>query len=194
MEETATRELFLRIAEFEDQKAFRELYNSRFARLYRFSFSIVHSKEYAEEIVNDVFMNLWRRRNKLHKITNPDVYLYVAVKNHSLDYLSREHLRNTTDICELGAEHLKFTSDPENLMITAEMTKKLEQVIQQLPPKCKMIFKLVKEDGLKYKEVAAILNLSVKTIEAQLTIATKRITQAIFFNLEERKSSIRQGN
>lgn len=190
MEKIATEELLSRIIRFDDQQAFKDLYNSYFKKLFRFCFSIVHSREYAEEIVNDVFMNLWKRRNKLNKIENLDVYLYVAIKNHSLDYLSKEHLRNTVDICELTSGYLKFTLDPEHLMITAEMMKKLEYVIHQLPPKCKLIFKLVKEDGLKYKEVAAILNLSVKTVEAQLTIATKKITQAIFFNIEGRKDRL----
>lgn len=69
-------------------------------------------------------------------------------------------------------------------MITAEMVTKIHKAIQSLPPKCKMIFKLIKEEGLKYKEVAALLNLSVKTVENQMTLALKKISVAIGFNIK----------
>jgi RNA polymerase sigma-70 factor (ECF subfamily) len=67
-------------------------------------------------------------------------------------------------------------------MITAEMQKRIRSAIQTLPPKCRLIFKLIREDGLKYKEVAELLNLSLKTIENQMTIAIKKISEAIRFD------------
>jgi RNA polymerase sigma-70 factor (ECF subfamily) len=69
--------------------------------------------------------------------------------------------------------------NPEQLMITEEMRKTIRQAIEQLPPRCKQIFTLIKGDGLKYKEVASILNLSVKTVEAQMAIATKKLISAV---------------
>jgi RNA polymerase sigma factor (sigma-70 family) len=64
-------------------------------------------------------------------------------------------------------------------MITSEMMVRMHQVIETLPPRCKMIFKLIREDGLKYKEVAEILNISVNTIDAQMAIAVKKICTAL---------------
>jgi RNA polymerase sigma-70 factor (ECF subfamily) len=174
------------IAQENDQQAFKALYGFYSGRLLRFCLSIVHNREAAEEIVNDVFINLWRRRSHLHKIDNPDVYLYVAVKNQSLDYLSRNHLRETVDIDTVSGEYIRFTVDPERLLITAEMQNNIERAVNQLPPRCKLIFKLIKEDGLKYKEVAAILNLSIKTVEAQLAIAMKKLTTAIIFSPDKK--------
>lgn len=171
-----------RMAQEDDHLAFKELYALYFFRLLHFCISIIHSRESAEEIVNDVFVNLWKRRIHLHKIENFDVYIYVAVKNQSLDYLSSNHLKEAVDIDTLSGESIKFTVDPEQLMITAEMKKKIEQAVDQLPPRCRLIFKLIKEDGLKYKEVAGILGLSIKTVEAQLSIAMKRLTSAIIFS------------
>lgn len=162
-----------------DAGSFKEIYRNYYPRLFHFCVTLVHAKGPAEEIVDDVFMNLWEKREFLHKIENPDVYLYVAVKNKSLDYLSKNHLRETVDISILGNELFKFHIDPEELMITEEMRKKIQQAIDQLPPKCKHIFLLIKEDGLKYKDVAAILNISVKTVEAQMAIAMKKMTTAI---------------
>jgi RNA polymerase sigma-70 factor (ECF subfamily) len=69
--------------------------------------------------------------------------------------------------------------NPEQLMITSEMHKRLNLAVDALPPRCKLIFKLIKEDGLKYKEVAQLLELSQKTIENQMTIALRKIGESI---------------
>jgi RNA polymerase sigma-70 factor (ECF subfamily) len=71
--------------------------------------------------------------------------------------------------------------NPEQLMISAEMFKRICQAIQELPPRCQLIFKLVKEDNLRYKEVAELLHLSVKTVEAQMTIALKKLGNSVAF-------------
>lgn len=168
-----------------DMESFKMLYRHYLPVLFRFCMAIVHSKEIAEEIVDDVLMNLWEKRDHLHKIENPDVYLYVAVKNKSLDYLSKSHLRETVDISAVSNDYLIFNIDPEQLMITEEMKKRIYQAIDQLPPRCKHIFSLIKEDGLKYKDVASILNLSVKTVEAQMAIAMKKLMTAVLIYTNE---------
>jgi RNA polymerase sigma factor (sigma-70 family) len=71
------------------------------------------------------------------------------------------------------------------LLLTAEMRNRIQQAVNQLPPRCKIIFKLIKEDGLKYREVAEILNLSVKTVDNQLATALRKIGNAI--NIDLRK-------
>jgi RNA polymerase sigma factor (sigma-70 family) len=68
---------------------------------------------------------------------------------------------------------------PEQILITAEIQQKIQKAVEALPPRCKMIFKLVREDGLRYKEIAEILNISVNTIDVQMAIAVKRISMAI---------------
>ncbi|HEY9259689.1 sigma-70 family RNA polymerase sigma factor, partial [Chitinophaga sp.] len=78
---------------------------------------------------------------------------------------------------------IAFDSNPEQLMISAEMIRKMEFAVQQLPPKCRMVFTLIKQNGMKYKEVASVLNLSVKTVENQLAIAMKRLTATVNFTL-----------
>jgi RNA polymerase sigma-70 factor (ECF subfamily) len=185
MNKAAIQDCLFKISHESDGKAFKEFYRYYFNRLFRFCITIVHSKEVAEEIVHDVFMNLWEKRNHLHKIENPDVYLYVAVKNKSLDYLSKNRLRETVDISTIGNEYFVFDIDPEKMMITEEMKKKIYQTIDQLPPCCKQIFCLIREDGLKYKEAAAILNLSVKTVESQMAIAMKKLITAILIYTSE---------
>lgn len=73
----------------------------------------------------------------------------------------------------------KSNITPEELMITSEMYRKIQEQVEALPPRCKMIFKLIREDGLKYKEVSDILHISVNTIDAQIAIAIKKIAIAL---------------
>jgi len=165
-----------KVTELNDEQAFEECYRQYFVRLYRFCFSIVHQKEPAEDIVHDVFMHLWKKRAETSSIRNLEVYLYVSVKNLSLNYLRNTSSARTVDIAERSHEYIQFNADPETLLIHSEAVKKMTAAIQGLPPRCKLIFKLIKEDGLKYKDVALLLDLSVKTVEAQLAIAMKKIS------------------
>ncbi|WP_161596815.1 RNA polymerase sigma-70 factor [Chitinophaga vietnamensis] len=167
-----------------DQEAFKAFYNHFFVKLLRFSFSLTRSKETAEEITNDVFMHCWQKRQSLTDIKNPQVYLFVVAKNKAIDTLRKQAASRQVAFTEEDKLEIAFDSDPEQLMISAEMIRKMEFTIQQLPPKCKMVYMLVKQYGLRYKEVATLLNLSVKTVENQLAIAMKRLTQAVNFTLE----------
>ena len=162
-----------------DEHAFEGIYREYFIPLFRFCYAIVKEKAPAEEIANDVFLNLWKRRDSLPPIDRLKVYLYVSAKNHCLNYLSRYRRQPSVDLDTLREDAVKFQADPESLLIRAETMKRVIAAIDQLPPKCKLIFKLIKEDGLKYKEVARLLDLSVKTIETQLSIAVRKIAQAL---------------
>ena len=163
-----------------DQKAFAELYGQFRYRLCRFSFTIIHNREIAEEIVEDIFVSLWNNRNNISKIENLPVYLYVSVKNRSLNELSRK----AKELITAPYDFLDFEIDdkvdnPQEKMITNEMFHRMHKAVNDLPARCKMIFKLVREDGLKYKEVSQILNISVNTIDVQMAIAVKRICQSL---------------
>ena len=74
--------------------------------------------------------------------------------------------------------------DPEQLMMTEEMMRQIKKAINDLPPRCRLIFKLVKEDGLKYKEVAELLQLSIKTVEAQMAIALRRLGKCMHVEIK----------
>lgn len=173
-----------RIAEGDDSSAYKELYHLLYYRLHAFAQGIVRNHEVAEEIVSDVFVKLWQQRARLSQINNLTVYLYVATKNLSYNYLLRRQKETQGGLHELMQVSVgRFSPSPEQLLISEEMVRKIEDAIQHLPPKCKLIFKLVKEDGLKYKEIAEILQISVKTIDAQLAIALRKIKKAIQFDL-----------
>ena len=163
-----------------NESAFTQLYLHFGKKLILFSASLVRSREIAEELVEDVFVKLWANRRTITEIENITVYLYVAVKNQALNKLSQK----AGELISAPFDHLdtnvsEMIADPYDMMITSEMMHRMHQVVEGLPPRCKMIFKLIREDGLKYKEVAEILNISVNTIDVQMAIAVKRICSAL---------------
>lgn len=168
-------ELLYRIQFHDDQLAFKALYQQQVFRLYQFAFAFVKQRQPAEEIVNDVFVKLWEKRHQLDKIGQIRVYLYVAVKNAALNQLRRSSIFTETDLDSLHVQHFRLEPDTEQLLLTHELQQAIASAVEQLPPKCKMIFKLVKQDELSYKDVAGILGISPKTVDAQLAIAMKKL-------------------
>ena len=173
------------IARNDDAVAYKELFVSFYNPLLRFAVTLVKSKEQAEEIVSDVFINIWEKRKRIDSITNLKVYLFIAVKNTSLNYLRKQGKNLINSIDEGAVEYKSIYFNPEQLLVTAEMVARIKAAIELLPPKCKLIFKLVKEEELKYKDVADILGISVKTVESQLAIALKKIGSSINFDIKK---------
>jgi RNA polymerase sigma-70 factor (family 1) len=177
MEDEITRikELQQRIALYEDMKAYRLLYDLLFKGLHSFSYAFVKSSEAAEEIVSDVFIKLWQIRNELTTIQNLKVYLFIIAKHFSLNYITKNHKNPIISLEEMEVETMIEIGDPEEICISADTLDKIREAVHQLPPQCRIIFQLVKEEGLKYKEVAAILHISILTVRNQVAIATRKI-------------------
>jgi RNA polymerase sigma-70 factor (family 1) len=177
--ETTTKNLIGYPVETAGEAAFEALYRLYFVPLFRFCFSIIHQKESAEEIVNDVFLKLWENRDSGPAIDKLRLYLYVSVKNRSLNYLRDNAGVHTIEISERCDDYIRFDTNPETILLDAEGLRRIRAAIDVLPPRCKLIFSLIKEDGLKYKEVARLLDLSVKTVETQLAIALRKIATVL---------------
>lgn len=176
---TPIQELQERIALYEDIKAYEEMYMLMFDPLHKFSYSIVRSNEGAEEIVSDVFIKIWQMRARLAEISNLRVYLYTIAKNFSINYIHKHYKNVSYSIDELNIEPVINTGNPEELCISAEIMNKVRLAIRDLPPQCRLIFQLVKEDGLKYREAAEVLGISVLTVRNQLAIAIKRLSATL---------------
>ena len=177
------------IALFNNQQAYSELFLHFYPSLQQFAFSFLKSKQLSEEAVSDVFIKIWENRKTLHTITNLKFYLFTSTRNSALNYLKKQKGSQNLLPDDYWVELNSVFFDPWQLMITAEMIRKIQEAVQSLPPRCKLIFKLVKEEELKYREVAELLNLSVKTVENQMTIALKKIGSAIGFDIHRAVSS-----
>ena len=172
-------ELFDLIRYKQDELAFNALYRMLAIKLSRFADAYVEDTEACKEIVNDVFIRLWLNRSNLTHIRNVQVYLYISVKNASLNNLKSTSSRRLRELNASGSLYFQLNADPSQLLISKELHAEIIKAVNSLPPRCKLIFKMVKEDGLSSKEVAGILGLSNKTVFAQLAIALKRIESVI---------------
>jgi RNA polymerase sigma-70 factor (family 1) len=173
-----------------DTRAFRQIFDALFSNLTKFSFSFVHSKEAATEIVDELFVQLWIKRADIMKINDLRVYLYTATKNASLNYISKKAKQIEVEPYENLQVQMTDVVSPEQIMITKEMLQKIKEAVDSLPPRCKLIFKFVREDGLSYSEVAEILGLSIKTIDAQMVIAVARIRSKLMNVIETSPNKI----
>ncbi len=175
--------LLQRISLHNDQQAYRDLFVSLHKPLTRFAFGILKSNDDAEEIVSDVFITVWEKRSTLSTIESPLLYLYTAVKNRALNVIAKQKRQDGYDVSQWLVPMNSVYFDPEQLMISQETVQRIRKAINELPARCRLIFMLVKEDGLKYKEVANLLNISVKTVEAQMAIALRRIAQYMHLSI-----------
>lgn len=168
-----------RVALFEDQHAFKILFKHYYTTLFQFAVSIVKVREVAEEIVEDVFIKVWDKRKNLTKIANLRLYLYVSVKNHCLNHVTRRGSTTEIDPDQLDVVCAELVPNPEDLLLASELLQRVNKSIHELPPKCRIVYKMVKENGLTYKEVGEILNISPRTVENHIAAAIKKLTSVL---------------
>lgn len=184
MDNESIKLLLKEIVLHNDQKAYKELFVSTHEHLHRFALSILKSKEDAEEAVSDFFINVWQKRESLLEIENVKLYFFVSVKNIAINKLRLKKKGNTIFNEEYLVHFKSPFFNPSELLLSKEAVDKILGAINDLPPKCKLIFRLIKEDNLKYAEVADLLKISVKTVEAQMAIALRRIGDSYNFKLQ----------
>lgn len=161
-----------RIAEG-DEIAFRQFFDAYHPRSVMWANHYLRSPETAEEVAADVFVSLWRRRQSIAEVRNLQSYLYTSVRNGALD-----HLRRSTLPAAQGADvnpHASEADNPENILVDAEYYELIRRAIDSLPGRCRQVFTLTLSDHLKQNETARRLGISVKTVEAQVAKAYKRI-------------------
>lgn len=173
-----------KVCQHNDEHAFAQLYMASMPNLLKFANTILKNNELSEEVISDVFLRVWQNRAELARVANFKLYLYVSTKNRSLNYLSRHFRKDVISLEEMSSNIAVSPYNPEQLLITSEAVKKINLEISKLPPRCKLIFKLVKEDRLRYNDIAELLNISVKTIDNQMAVALKKISSAINFDLK----------
>ena len=159
------------------QQAFDRLFRELFLPLTAYAFRIVRDLPAAENIVQDVFLKLWQNRHEVHITTSIKHYLFRSVRNHSLNHLDKVKVRSEYHKLEL--EHEAENNDYQDYFPEIGLLNKIEKAINALPEKRQAIFRLAREEGLKYREIAEKLNLSVKTVEAQMTLALKQLRDSL---------------
>lgn len=158
-------------------KAFEFLYSEYYNELCVFAQSLVRASDEAEDIVQNVMISLWEKRATLTISKSLKSYLYRAVYNGFVN-LYRKKRKEITALHEVRYQAMMVFSELDNSVIEKKMVF-LNAEIDKLPKKCREIFVMSKKQGLKYREIAEELQISIKTVEAQMSRALKKINAAV---------------
>lgn len=174
MTESEVRRLLRQMKEWDSETAFHQFYNLTYDRLFRIAYYYVHRDEWAQEIVLDVFLKLWNQRNTLPEVRSIEDYCFILTKNASLNYLEKE-LRHESRVEHTIPEVASQTITPEELMISEELFARYVKALDRLPERCREVFIRIREEKQSYAEVAEALDISIKTVDAQLQKAIKKL-------------------
>lgn len=164
------------IATNADQRAYAQLYYRFAPSLIKFANQWVSDLQASEEIVSDVFMRIWERKDTLDQVQNLRMYLFISVRNFSINYLKSRKAIVLTDFADIPeADQKPELNTPYQITYARQLDEQLHNALKNLPPRCRIIFSLAKEDGLKVKEIAELMQVSPKTVENQITIAFKKL-------------------
>ena len=168
-------ELQTNVACYRHEPSYKTLFLHFHKPLLDLAYSYLKSRETAEEVVCDVLMKVWTMKESLLKINNLKFYLYQAVKNSAINELEKNKKHISADIEELETKPDPSLYNPEELFLKDELRHKIIIAIKELPPKCQMVYKLVREEGFTYKEVAQLLNISTNTVDRHLNNALHKL-------------------
>lgn len=162
-----------------DIKCFKEVFDNLYAPLCLFSSCIVGDSDEAEEVVQELFYTLWKNRQSLPKLYSLKSYLYQAAKNESLQYVEHQHVEKRYREAVKKKVVDRHDADPQRQMELDELDELINRSFTLLSEREHQIFCMHRFDGYKYSEIAAALNISVKTVEADMTRALKRMRKVI---------------
>jgi RNA polymerase sigma-70 factor (ECF subfamily) len=174
MDLTEDKELYLKLKEG-DEGAFQILFRKYYSAMCHFANQFLNDRELAEEIVQDMFVKIWEKRAVLNIETSVKHYFFRSVRNHCLNQIQHEKIKKQYANKVLESAHQEINT--EQYYLEVDLIRRIEKSIDSLPPKRKEIFRLSREQGLKYKEIADALGISVKTVEAQMGLALKYLRE-----------------
>ena len=134
-----------------------------------FAIYLTGSRPDALEIVNDVFLNVWNKREDLDMDESLKGYLFSSVKNRTINFHKKKKLKLVQDLPNDRVSN--FSADRD--LLEKEQSQIMLKILDTLPPKCKQVFVMSRIDCLSYKEIAELLDISVKTVEGQMSKALK---------------------
>jgi len=156
----------------DDVLVFEEIYNRYWQKLYVAAYNRLKDREAAQEIIQDFFTNFWINRARLNIHSSLQGYLFSAIKYSVLNYLRAENIRTAYNEILLLADNSPYNSTEEYLNCK-ELTKIIVSEVKQLPPKCRSVFELSRNQYKTNKEIANLLDISEKTVENHLTKALR---------------------
>jgi len=165
-----------------DFKSFEIIFKSYYSVLCKYSFGIIDDINMAEDLVSDVMASIWETAEKIDIHTSLKSYLYKSVHNSSINYLKRQKhkfLELDKESLERINELLTWEESPSEKILNLELDEIIHKAMDLLPPECKKIFLLSRQEGLSHKEIAEKLNLSPNTVKVQIFRALSKIREIL---------------
>ena len=166
------------------EEGFKYIYELFYPRLWYFVKEYIKNEQDSKDIMQDIFMTLWEKRDSLKADTNLNAYLFTLAKNQCLNYLKHKQVMEKyakeaeTEQEMMLTYYAMNAFDPEQMDIES-LELMVEEAIKQLPEQCRKVFELDRFEGLKYKEIAQKMGISVKTVEAHISNALKILRIAL---------------
>ena len=176
MDETEDKELYVKL-QLGDERAFQALFHKYYSAMCSFAFRFLKDSEMAEETAQDMFVKIWEKRETLNIDTSVKHYFFRSIRNHCLNQIQHKKIKKKYEAIVLENSHQEI--NPDHFYIEFDLFQKIEKSINSMPPKRREIFRLSREQGLKYKEIAETLKISVKTVEAQMGLALKYLREEL---------------
>lgn len=162
-----------------DVKAFEGVFRQYYSPLCLYAASITGQAEVAEEIVEELFYVFWKERERLQLFHSIKSYLYGAVRNRSLQYCEHQRVRMQYQEAMLARPAEAGNSDPQEQIEYKELQAVISKTLEKLPERRLRIFRMHRMEGKKYAEIALLLSLSVKTVEAEMTKALRTLRKEV---------------
>ena len=170
------RQIFEAI-KMDDARAYEKIFRAYYRPMTAYAFRFVGNLPESESIVQDVFLRLWQKRRDITIASSLMHYLFRSVKNNCINFMEHERIKTRYQAFVVQSEHDR--NDYSEFFPDPDLMNRIESAISALPPKRQEIFRLAREEGLKYREIAEKLELSVKTVETQMSLALKQLRESL---------------
>ncbi len=160
-----------------DEAAFDAVFRAYYAPLVGLAESVLRHRALAEEVAQDVMLELWRRRETLAVEESLRAYLFQATRNRALNHI--RHLRVTERGKPFAAAPVSATPTADAELVEEEIDVALRAAVSELPPRCREVFELSRVHGMKYAEIASVMGISVKTVEVQMGKALRILRERL---------------
>lgn len=178
MDVTNREQTYLQALQNGDESAFEALYIRHYSNLIYFVQSYIPGiGDEARDIIADVFGHLWSNRHQITLQGSLKAYLYTSVRNKAVDYMRKHRIKHVALTDQVYDIPLQGGSTPEGTLMYKQTDAHIASLIERLPPQAKLIFKMNRDEGLTYEEVAQILGLSVNSVKTHMYRALKFIKE-----------------